>query len=313
MFHRLVPYRPAPGNVPLHSDMPPATPAWFAEAMAKPFTIHEAISDGCRIEYMQWGSTDKPFLLFVHGNGGHANWWDFIAPSFADHYCVAAIHLAGMGNSGYRHEYDFDSYARDLVAVASAAGYEKNITIVGHSMGGVITMRAAENYPEKIKRIVVVDSPLVFRKSDSPAEAHKPPPPARFEFKGKKYYPDFETALGRYHLVPAQPCKNSYLLDHVARHSIRQYKEGWSWKFDDGIYFRFRRTERPPFDIQRIASPMAYIHGGKSSLVPERVVPDIQAMLKSKGPVICIPEAHHHIMLDEPEELTRVLESLLKH
>lgn len=269
------------------------------------------MSDGCRIEYLQWGEPDKPVLIFVHGNGGHANWWDFIAPAFDKQFCVCAVHLAGMGNSGYRPEYDFDSYAKDLVAVAADVGHADHINIVGHSMGGVITMRAAENFPDKIQRIVVVDSPLIFRRSDDPAEQHKPPAPARFEFKGKKFYPDFETALGRYHLVPTQPCKNDFLVKHVAQHSIRQYPEGWSWKFDDGIYFRFRRTDRPPFDISRIHCPMAYIHGGKSTLVPQKVIPDIHALLKDKGPIVEIANAHHHVMLDEPLELLRVLESIL--
>lgn len=289
----------------------PASPAWFQHAIGTPARIRETLSHGCRIEYLQWGDIDKPLLLFVHGNGGHANWWDFIAPALAAQYCTCAVHLAGMGNSGYRNEYDFDSFARDLIAVAEDTGHTHDITIVGHSMGGVITMRAAENFPDRIKRIIVVDSPLIFRRSNDASEQHKPEPPARFEFKGKKFYPDFETALGRYHLVPAQPCKNAFLVKHVAQHSIRQYPEGWSWKFDDGIYFRFKRTERPPFDISKIHCPMAYIYGGKSALVPQRVVPDIQALLKDKGPVVEIKEAHHHIMLDEPLELTRVLESML--
>lgn len=235
-----------------------------------------------------------------------------MAPSFIEDYCVCALHLSGMGNSGYRSEYHFDGFADDVIAVAEHAGYTRNITLIGHSMGGIIAMRAAENYPDKIKALIIIDSPLIFRRNDDPSEQHKPPPPARFQLKAKKYYPDASTVLSHYHLVPAQPCKNTFLVQHVAENSIRQFPEGWSWKFDDGINLRFKRTERPPFDIDKILCPLAYIYGGKSALVPQNVIPDIYALLKNKGPILEIKDAHHHVMLDEPLELIEKLNTVLE-
>jgi pimeloyl-ACP methyl ester carboxylesterase len=287
------------------------TPRWFLETIKTPYTIKHVDVDGCTIEYQQWNKSGKPFLLFVHGNGGHANWWDFIAPSFIDTFTVCAIHLAGMGNSGQRSEYNFDSYAKDLIAVAADAGYSKDITIVGHSMGGVITMRAAENYPDRVKAIIVIDSPLIFKRSNDPSEQHKPPAPAHHEFS-RKYYPDAETAFHRFRLVPAQECKNPFLVDHVGRHSIKQFPQGWGWKFDDGIYNHFKRSDRPPFDITRIHCPMAYLYGSDSALVPQIVVPDILELLKNKGPIYEIKGAHHHVMLDEPLQLIERLKEILK-
>lgn len=287
-------------------------PAWFTAAISAPYQIKTVNHNGCPIEYYRWGNAGKPLLLFVHGNGGHANWWDFIAPSFMEHYCVCALHLAGMGNSGYRDEYHFDDFADDVIAVAEHAGYTRDITLIGHSMGGIITLRAAENHPDKIKALIVIDSPLIFRKSEDVSEQHKPPPPARFQLKAKKFYPDAATVLSRYHLVPAQPCQNTFLVQHVAEHSIRQYAEGWSWKFDDGINLRFKRSDRPPFTIEKILCPMAYIYGGKSALVPQNIIPDIHELLKHKGPILEIKDAHHHVMLDEPLELIEKLKMILE-
>lgn len=290
----------------------PPVPSWFTAAISVPYQIKTTHNDGCTIEYHQWGSAGKPLLLFVHGNGGHANWWDFIAPSFMEDYCVCALDLPGMGNSGYRDEYHFDGFADDVIAIARHAGYTREITLIGHSMGGIITMRAAENYPGKIKALIIIDSPLIFRRSDDASEQHKPLPPARFQLKAKKFYPDAATTLGRYHLVPTQPCKNTFLVQHVAEHSIRQYTEGWSWKFDDGINLRFKRSDRPPFDIEKVLCPMAYIYGGKSALVPQSVIADIHVLLKNKGPLMEIKDAHHHVMLDEPLELIEKLKAILK-
>jgi len=50
---------------------------------------------------LRWAQAGKPGLLLVHGGFAHAHWWDF--PSllfFTDRYCVAAIDLSGMGDSG---------------------------------------------------------------------------------------------------------------------------------------------------------------------------------------------------------------------
>ena len=251
--------------------------------------------------------------MLVHGNGGHANWWDFIAPALTENFCVCALHLSGMGNSGWREEYSFDAYARDVIGVAQHAGYENNITIIGHSMGGVVTMRVAENYPDMVRGIIVVDSPMVFRLSNAESEQHKPEPPVHHSFKGKKLYPDYQSTFARYRLVPPQECQNQFLVDHVAHHSIKHYPEGWSWKFDDGIYFNFKRSGKlPPFDLDKIRCKFAYIYGDDSALVPQRVIPDLKQMLKDKGPVFEIKHAHHHIMLDQPLALIAQLKEILR-
>jgi pimeloyl-ACP methyl ester carboxylesterase len=287
-------------------------PAWFTEALSVSYTSRHVQSDDCLIEYYQWGRNDKPLLLMVHGNGGHANWWDFIAPSFMDHYCVCAIHLAGMGNSGHRSEYRFETYARDLVNTARHAGYSENITLVGHSMGGVICMRAAEHYPEAIKALVIIDTPMVFRRPEDPEDSHKPPPPTRHQFSGKKYYPDFETALSRFRLIPPQECENAFLVEHVGRHSIAQFEQGWSWKFDDGIYFHFRHPPgTPPFHLENIQCPLAYLYADDSALVPRNIIPDLHELLKNKGPVIEIHHAHHHVLLDQPLQLIERIREIL--
>lgn len=286
-------------------------PDWFLQAIRTPRQSKQVVRDGCRLEYQQWGDAHKPLLLLVHGNGGHANWWDFIAPSFIEHYCICAIHLAGMGNSGWREVYGFDSYAEDLIAVAEHAGHPQQITLVGHSMGGVVCLRAAENHPDRIKALIIIDSPLIFRRSDAPSEQHKPPPPTRIPFSGKKYYPDFDTALSRFRLVPPQPCRNDFLVEYVGRHSIRHYEQGWSWKFDDKIYSEFPRTQRPTYQLELIQCLLTYFHGGKSGLVPNHTLPDLQQLLKQKGPIIEIRDAHHHVLLDEPLELIEKLKTVL--
>ena len=49
------------------------------------------------LHYVDEGPADAAPLLFLHGNGAHADWWSFIAPFFAAEYRVAALSWSGMG------------------------------------------------------------------------------------------------------------------------------------------------------------------------------------------------------------------------
>ena len=79
------------------------TPTAAPSCSTSPITI-APLGDvlGAEVSYQRWGKRGAPGLLFVHGNGAHAHWWDFIAPYFAEHYNVAALTFSGMGDSEWR-------------------------------------------------------------------------------------------------------------------------------------------------------------------------------------------------------------------
>src|SRR5438874_549866 len=92
-------------------------PEWFTAAIAAPVEERWVKVEGCPIHYLRWGQPGKPGLLLVHGGFAHAHWWDFIAPAFADDYCVAALDLSGMGDSGRRPKYTAELFAQEAIRV----------------------------------------------------------------------------------------------------------------------------------------------------------------------------------------------------
>ena len=48
--------------------------------------------------------------------------------------------------------------------------------------------------------------------------------------------PDIDTALGRFRLIPEQPCQHPYVVDYIARQSLRAVEGGWTWKFDPALF-----------------------------------------------------------------------------
>ena len=51
----------------------PHAPAWFARAVAVPYTDGRVEFEGCPVHYLSWGEPDRRGLVFVHGGGGHAH------------------------------------------------------------------------------------------------------------------------------------------------------------------------------------------------------------------------------------------------
>lgn len=113
-------------------------------------------SDDTSLTYETFGKGDTA-LLFVHGWLGNKNWWNDQIKIFSRDYLVAAMDLAGHGESGKeRKEYTADLYADDIASVADDLKM-KEVILVAHSMSGAYALIAAQKI-ENIKAIIVVDT-----------------------------------------------------------------------------------------------------------------------------------------------------------
>ena len=285
---------------------PPAAPGWFMEALAsKPESAFVEV-DGARIHYLRWGDRSKPGLLLVHGNAAHAHWWDFIAPYMARDYNVAAMDLSGMGDSDWRSAgYAMDVFAREEIAVCEDAGMfvgPEPPVIVAHSFGGFVTMLTGGLYGHRLAGIVIVDSPV------NPPD--RPGGPPNRPAKPHNIYPTLSAALARFRLMPPQSCENLYILDWVARHSLKEVDTGFTWKFDPKIWQRFSigdTAER----LRATKCRIAIFRGELSILMPPEIGEYMFNLLGRQAPVVEIPQARHHVMLDQPLALISALRALL--
>ena len=150
-----------------HLQADDSAPDWFKRAVNTPVKSNYVIVDDCAIHYLTWEVNDsprhpqKPGLLFIHGGGAHANWWRFIAPSFIDKYRVAAIDLSGMGDSEKREEYSAALRAQEILHVLKAADLGPQPIVIGHSFGGLMTMRFGADFGDQIGGAIIVDSPVL--------------------------------------------------------------------------------------------------------------------------------------------------------
>lgn len=140
-------------------------PGWFSDALATRPRDGRVAVRGAMISYLEWGEAGAPPVLLVHGGGAHAHWWCHIAPLIAGGRHVVAVDLSGHGESGHRDGYPRDVWVEELFAVLGDAGASGDAVLVGHSMGGMVCVLAAETDPAGSSRggiagVVVVETPF---------------------------------------------------------------------------------------------------------------------------------------------------------
>jgi len=279
-----------------HDDPPP----WFRAALAASVEPGSVAVDGTMISYRAYGEQADNGIVLVHGGAAHARWWDHIAPLLARGRRVVALDLSGHGDSGRRDVYNLDLWAHEVLAVASAAGITGPPIVIGHSMGGFVALRVAGLYGPQIEGVVVIDSPV---RDITPEERAARDQRA---FGPLRVYPTREAAIARFHPIPDQPAL-PYITAHIAAASIRAADGGWSWKFDPRI---FGRSQSTPALLTRLDCRVA-LYRAEHGIVSPQISELMYDRLGQRAPLIEIPAAGHHVMLDHPIALVTGIRTLL--
>lgn len=278
------------------------TPDWFWEAIdTKPESGFVDV-EGSDINYLYWSEAGSPGLLFVHGHNAHAHWWDFIAPSYKDDYYTVALDLSGMGDSDHRDEYSAEMYAKEIIAVADHCNMGPETILVSHSFGGVMSIKAVAQNPDRFKGLILLDSGVKH------PDDVKPPEPERLA--RAKLYPTSEIAQSRFRLQPPQQCVNQYIVDHIARNSVEYIDEGFGWKFDEEQRTRMKAYADLEDDFKAITTKCALIYGADSESFSTKSAGYMKELLPHIE-VTELADAQHHLFLDQPLTFMETLSAQL--
>jgi pimeloyl-ACP methyl ester carboxylesterase len=296
------------------AESPADPPEWFTKALAAAPQERRVDVDGTTISYLAWGDPGPRGLVLVHGGGAHAHWWDHIAPLLALDRRVLALDLSGHGDSGRRDTYTLDAWATEVLGVAADAGLTEPPTVIGHSMGGLVTLRLASLFGARLAGAVVIDSPVRNRDLTPEEMAAR----ERRAFGPLRVYPSREDAIAHFRTIPPQETL-PYAAAHVAATSVRPAPaavggpagavDGWTWKFDPRIF------GREPFGaaaatLNRMDCRIALFRA-EHGIMSAQMSQILYDRLGRVAPVIEIPAAAHHIMLDQPVALIAALRTLL--
>ena len=116
--------------------------------------------DGVRVHYQKAGPINAPPILLVHGfTASNFVWNDVLLPIAASGFRVIAPDLIGFGFSGKPKggEYTIDAQARMIIGLMDQLKMNSAV-IVGSSYGGAVAATCSLDYPERVRRLVLVDA-----------------------------------------------------------------------------------------------------------------------------------------------------------
>src|SRR3569832_1233364 len=121
-------------------------------------TSHLYFSQRLRLHYVDWGNENAPALLLIHGGRDHCRNWDWVAERLLDRYHIIAPDLRGHGDSEWATGggYSEMSYVYDIAQLVLQK-HMAPVTIVGHSLGGSISLHKTDHKPETEKKEVAIE------------------------------------------------------------------------------------------------------------------------------------------------------------
>ncbi len=284
-------------------------------------TSHSYFSQRLRLHYVDWGNVDAPPLLLIHGGRDHCRNWDWVAQALRNDYHIIAPDLRGHGDSQWMigGSYAISEYVYDIAQLLHQTRLTP-IKIVGHSLGGAITLRYAGLYPDTVKKVVAIEGmgPPPHRDPEqqekTTAERLDRWIQQLRDLSGRtpRRYTSLAEAWQR--MQEANPHLTPEQARHLTIHGVNQNEDGtYSWKFDNYI----RAT--PPFTMPREAAaelwaaidcPTLLIHGTDSWAKDPRS--DGRADIFKDVQVEEFKDAGHWVHHDQLDGFLKLVKKFLK-
>jgi len=188
--------------------------------------------NGIRLHYLDWGGKGET-LIFLTGMGCSAHFFDRFAPRFTDKFRVLALTRRGQGESDFPETgYDIDTLADDILAFMDSMNVEKAI-LAGHSMAGIELSHLAVNHPQRVLKLIYLDSAYDLR-GNRELWAKNPikdvqPPDMKDEFISIEEYSNY---LKR--IYPEFAKIRSEIWDEVMKYELVQNEKGRFVEKDTG-------------------------------------------------------------------------------
>jgi pimeloyl-ACP methyl ester carboxylesterase len=214
------------------------------------------------------------------------------------YYRTYALDFWGFGESGKKR----DTYrVQDFVGLVDQFMDKLGIMrapLVGHSMGGTVSLSVAMQFPERVNKVVVIGSPIV---GSSLALPLKLAGYRKIAFMLFNLFGSFRLAM---RVASPFICGDPRFPEMMDRDLSKTTLESFLMSISS-----LRRTDLRP-DLARLCIPVMGMYGMRDNIVSPRQWQDLQKTLDS-AQVEVFKNAGHFIMLDEPQIFMSKLKSFL--
>jgi pimeloyl-ACP methyl ester carboxylesterase len=264
--------------------------------------------NGLKLHYIDHGTEGKPPLVAIHGLTANAHNFDALASHLNSNYHVLALDVRGRGDSGWGPgiDYNAQTYVSDLTAFLDALKIDL-VTLIGTSMGGMISILFAGGYPERVAKLVLNDiGPDIDPAGLARIGSYVGEAPTEFAdlHAVAEYY--------REHYPQMRKIPEAQLLEQV-KWSVKPGANGkLTWKMDPQVRKPVRGTVRQPdmwVPFARIEAPILVVRGAESDILASRTIARMKSVVRSVDSVE-VAGVGHAPSLSEPEALGAITKFL---
>ncbi len=268
---------------------------------------HSHIFDAApRLHYLEWNPAGRATVILLHGNCANAWWWEPLARLMPSDIRLIALDQRGHGDSEWVRPaaYSPADYARDLVDfVGHVAERRGKPFVVGHSMGGINALAFARDHGDLTCAVAAID--VAIRSSRGRDRYLR-----RLKALPTVTYPDLETALERFRLMPDEGVIAPDVLREIAHKSLARTDDGrWTLKFDRESFFGSDGIDVVEA-IKMIAIPTLLVRAERSRIMTAESAA-AACNTNSRVRLVEIAAAHHHVILENPSAIARTLSEFI--
>jgi pimeloyl-ACP methyl ester carboxylesterase len=274
--------------------------------------------------YLEKGHGDK-YLILVHGNFSSGIYYKPLIDRLPENIHAFAPDLRGFGDSSYEKRVSsLKELADDLRLFMDAMKIEK-ADIAGWSLGGGVVMEFAAHYPERLNKLILINSTThkgypVFQKDannqmklgvaySSKEEMAEDPVQVKpllmaletKNFAFVKYI--YDLTIYTYN-KPSEEDNLLYLTDSLKQRNLVDVD--WALaNLNMGKDFNFYQMGQNTISL--IKAPVLHIWGSHDKTVPEFMILDNFKALEDQSTYVKFDQCGHSPLVDKPNELTQVI------
>ena len=247
-----------------------------------------------RLHLLEWGDPQNQPIVLLHGANQSAHSWDLVSLSLADRYHIYALDQRGHGDSEWARdaEYGPEPMARDALSLIAEESIVDPI-VIGHSMGGMVTMRLTALEPTLPKAVGLVDiGPEVSQRG---AETIR-----NFVLRNTEF-DELDEFIDR--VVAYDPFRSREHIERTARYNLVKRSDGRYVSKSDRILHDpdFRRDGRSGSERQDVAlgfhafpGPTLLIRGERSNILEAESAKRFVADLPNAG-LVEVADCGHNV------------------
>lgn len=239
-------------------------------------------------------------LIILHGLLGMLDNWQAPARLLEDQFQCILVDLRNHGHSPHAPEHSYTAMMEDIIELMEQELDLSQAHFLGHSMGGKVVIKLAQEHPEKVRKLIVADI-------------------------GPKYYPiHHDKIFAALRAVPLEALSKRtdaepYMEPFVSEVGVRQFLMKSLYHPGRGVYgwrFNLDALENRLDDVGESLNELDYegetlfIRGGKSDYITDEDWPDIKLLFPNAF-LQTIEDAGHWVHAEKPKEFVAAVRDFL--